>query len=144
FLQLDEAHATHVALERFLDQLGNTMAGLARNQARWEAQQHLRNDASALQALSRAELERPAFADHDGTRRPPKSPGAPQPKEHGKSGRKKKFTPAQLEALKSMLFCLLEEFGDPASDNPHPEFRSKAAMIQMLQEKATAERPKDF
>jgi hypothetical protein len=61
----------------------------------------------------------------------------------GKAGRKPKFTPAQLETLRSMAISLLEDFGDPESDNPHSEFRSKEDMIRMLQQNAVM-KPIDF
>src|SRR5262249_18394986 len=96
-LALDErALAKAIAQEMRADE---AMSGLARNQARYDPHQHL------------LKLARPT--------------NAPAQRKAGKSGRKRKFTPAQLEALRSMAFDLLEYFGDPSSDNPHPEFKSK-------------------
>jgi hypothetical protein len=59
-------------------------------------------------------------------------------------GRKAKYTPAQLEALESGLSFLLDEYGDPEGDNPHPELKSKEDLINKLQKWAVAEKPKDF
>jgi hypothetical protein len=61
----------------------------------------------------------------------------------GKRGRKKKYTSAQLEALKRETFRLLDEYGDPEHNNPHPEFKSKEDLIRALQ-LFTNQKPKDF
>jgi hypothetical protein len=71
----------------------------------------------------------------------------PKPKverRKGRSGRKRKFTPAQLATLRSEMFRLLDEYGDPASDNPHSEFKSKADIIRALQAFAINEKSRDF
>ena len=65
-------------------------------------------------------------------------------KRKANSGRKPRYTPAQLAALRSGTFRLLEEYGDPESDNPHIELKSKADLIKALQEWAVTEKPKDF
>jgi hypothetical protein len=62
----------------------------------------------------------------------------------GKRGRKKAFTPDQLEAMRSELFRLLYYYGDPESERPHPEFRSKGDAIRELQAFAISEKARDF
>jgi hypothetical protein len=61
-----------------------------------------------------------------------------------KRGRRNKYTPAQLAALKSGVFGFLEEYGDPESDNPHAELKSISDVIKKLQEWATDKKEKDF
>ena len=61
-----------------------------------------------------------------------------------KTGRKKKYTPEQLDALRSGVFGLLDEYGDPESDKPHPECKSKEDLIDKVQEWAVRKHPKDF
>ncbi len=60
------------------------------------------------------------------------------------SGRKPKYTPAQLAALRSETFRLLDEYGDPVSNNPHTELKSKEDLIKALQKWAVTEKSKDF
>jgi hypothetical protein len=75
---------------------------------------------------------------------PARNTGKPNGKARKRErGRKPKYTPAQLEALKLGTFDLLDEYGDP-DNNPHPELRSITALIDKLQEWAVIKKPKDF
>jgi hypothetical protein len=101
-------------------------------------------------AIKRSEIEQIDLALVDvhvvkGKRAPAPNTGKPNGRARKRgAGRKQRYTPAQLEALKLQTFLLLNEYGDPEGDNPDPELRSISALIEKLGDWAVAKKPKDF
>ena len=56
------------------------------------------------------------------------------------AGRKRDFLPEHLDALKTELFRLLEEYGDHKTHDAHPEFNSKEKIYKKLQDFANSKR----